>query len=1006
MRRRHLLFALSFLSLIFGAANKRAAIVDAQQSPSGTSLVDVVVHEGTSMAVAVSPDRSTLVIDLQGGLWTLPVGGGTAKRITDEYNDARQPSWSPDGKRIAFQGYRDGTWRIWTVTPDGGDLKALTSGPFDDREPTWSPDGRKIAFSSDRNGNYDVWVLDVASGKADQVTRNDGNDFQPAWSVDGRELAFVSTRTPSPGVYATTIDGKERLVAEARGTVGAPSWAPDGRVLFSVLPGGGFGGGGGTMSQTQLLLATQPIASGEDYHPFHAQWLSADEFIYTADGRIKRRSIKGGAAAPIDFTATLHVSPPSYARKTRDFDSTAPQPVKGIIHPVMSPDGKQLTFAALGDIWTMPLGGTPVRLTDDTFVDTDPSWSPDGTKIVFSSDRAGGMDIWVRDLKSGQDKRMSTTPNAEMSAAWAPNGRAIAFVSNADYEQGEVHVVPAEGGEPQRVLDRSFGVGYPAWSADGRFLVTPSFKPYSTRFREGMNYYTVTPSVPGQARTVVPNLHVPIGKRSGDGPAWSPDGKLLAYVANEFLYVMPITPAGDPAGPPRQITSELTDSISWAGPAQILYMATDRLKLVNVADKSTKDVPINLTWQRKIPTGRTVVHAGRLIDMTSANARNDVDIVLDGHRIRSVEPHRADLHTGTVVDASGLTVMPGLIEGHGHQQKEAGTLFGRAFLAYGITTVRSPGGVPYEAIEDRESMESGRRVGPRVFLTGYLLDGWRPYYPIASTAPDEAVVDMEVERAQRLGYDLLKTYVRLPDVLQKRAIEGAHRIGIPTSSHEIYPAALSGADSVEHLGATSRRGYSPKQSGMGRAYEDVIQIIAKQRMTITPTVALGGYQAAVSVDPSLLQDPRMKQLQSAWVGQPDGGGGRGGRGGGNDPEAFRRVMARSTKFLMDLQRAGVTLIAGVDAPLVPNGLALHTEIAGYVEAGLTPYEALKTATINTATLLNAQKDLGTIEPGKLADLVIVEGNPLENIRDTTRVRKVIRDGEVIAVEDLLAPPKK
>jgi hypothetical protein len=314
--------------------------------------------------------------------------------------------------------------------------------------------------------------------------------------------------------------------------------------------------------------------------------------------------------------------------------------------------------------------------------------------------------------------------------------------------------------------------------------------------------------------------------------------------------------------------------------------------------------------------------------------------------------------------------------------------------------------VPYEAIEDRESMESGRRVGPRVFLTGYLLDGWRPYYPIASTAPSEAVVDMEVERARRLGYDLLKTYVRLPDLLQKRAIEGAHRIGIPTSSHEIYPAALSGTDSVEHLGATSRRGYSPKQSGMGRAYEDVIQIVAKQKMTITPTIALGGYQAAVAVDPTLLQDPRMKQLQPAWVGAGGGGGGgRGGRGGGGD-DAFRRVIARSAKTIADLQRAGVSIIAGVDAPLVPNGLALHTEIAGYVEAGLTPYQALQTATINTATLLNAQKDLGTIEPGKLADLVIVEGNPLVNIRDTTRVRKVIRDGEVIAVEDLLAPPKK
>jgi ribosome-associated protein YbcJ (S4-like RNA binding protein) len=194
---------------------------------------------------------------------------------------------------------------------------------------------------------------------------------------------------------------------------------------------------------------------------------------------------------------------------------------------------------------------------------------------------------------------------------------------------------------------------------------------------------------------------------------------------------------------------------------------------------------------------------------------------------------------------------------------------------------------------------------------------------------------------------------------------------------------------------------------MGRAYEDVIQIIAKQRMTITPTIALGGYQAAVAVDPSIAQDPRMKQLQPSWAqAGGGGGGGRGGRGGGGpDAEAFRRVISRSAKTLTDLLRAGVPIIAGVDAPLVPNGAALHTEMAGYVEAGFTPFQALQTATVNTAALLNVQKDLGTIEPGKLADLVIVEGNPLVNIRDTMRVRKVIRDGEVIALEDLLSPPK-
>src|SRR5262249_43844772 len=188
------------------------------------------------------------------------------------------------------------------------------------------------------------------------------------------------------------------------------------------------------------------------------------------------------------------------------------------------------------------------------------------------------------------------------------------------------------------------------------------------------------------------------------------------------------------------------------------------------------EVLMDLRWGGQNPTARFVVHAGRLIDGRQQTARTDIDIVVEGHRIRSVEPHRAELHTGTVVDATGLAVMPGLIEGHGHQLKEDGVLFGRVHLAYGITTVRSPGGVPYEAVEDRESIDSGRRIGPRVFLTGYLLDGARPYYPLASTAPTEAVVDMEVERARRLDYDLLKTYVRLPDLLQKRAIEGAHRI--------------------------------------------------------------------------------------------------------------------------------------------------------------------------------------------------------------------------------------
>lgn len=996
MKRREFLIESAAAITIAGRSwaqtrNKLSSVFP--ETNGSTPAMDVTVREGTSMSVAVSPDGRTLAMDLQGSIWTLPATGGMAKRITDLFNDARQPAWSPDGKWIAFMGYRDGGYCIWAVAPDGSGQHKLTWGPFDDREPAWSHDGTSIAFSSDRRtstgGSYNIWVLDLRNGDIRQVTRSSGEHRMPSWSPDDKEIAFSSTRENHQSVWAVKVsDGVERKVFTAAGPVDAPSWSPGGKVVY-------YANAPGT---SQLAMDGKPLTGTENAFAFRASWASAAEFYYISDGRIRKRSIDGNAPQTIEFTATLQVTRAQYPRLKRNLNSTAPRQALGIVHPVLSPDGKRIAFAALGDIYVLNIGSKPENITRDKYFDTDPAWSPDGRQLVYSSDKGGHLlQLSIRDMVTGRDRQLTDLTTQPLGATWSPDGKRIAFFAvNAMWGEATLSVVDVASGSVTKIHDSLFAPGTPTWSPDGKRVAIAMLAPYSKSFREGTNQVLTIASegAGGDEKWFAPVSDLSIDSRSGSGPVWSPDGTRMAAICEGVLVVWPVSIAGEPIGPPRRITTEMAHSPTWSGDSRyILYQSMDKLKIVDLETGETRTIHLDLKYTPAIPSGRIVVHAGLLVDGKSPTARSNVDIVIEGNRIRSVTPHGVAAHPGAkLVDASRFTVMPGLIEYHTHLQSDYGGTEHLAWLAFGITSVRCPGGAPYEAAEDREANEAGVRPGPRIFATGYMMEWHRLYYKASVAVSSAAHLEMELERAKVLQHDLIKSYVRLPDLQQKRVVEFAHGIGIPAASHEIYPAAFVGVDSVEHTGATSRRGYSPKIATLQRSYEDVIQLLGKSRSFFCPTLVRPGTQKLLADDPGLRKDPRFN-LYPEWVrAELQAPSGRGGRAGASSGGA-----GGSGKMVMDAMKAGARIVAGTDTP---NGLNLHGELMSYVIAGMTPYEALRCATVNPAEAL--QLDAGTIEPGKLADLVIVEGNPLEDIANAHKVTRVIANGRLFEMEELLA----
>ncbi|QFZ18976.1 amidohydrolase family protein [Saccharothrix syringae] len=945
------------------------------------------LREGTNTSVARSPDGRWLAIDVAASIWVLPADGGQARRLTGQLQDATLPTWSPDGRTIAFQSYRDGNFHVYLVDAAGGEPRRVTSGSYDHREPAFSPDGRRIALTSDRGGSYGVWLLDLASGALTALTGPPDEVGAPRWSADGRRLVFAVNEN---AVDVVTVDTGERVrvaTAPTGARVLGAGFGPDDRTpCYTLL----------RLDRADLVLGDRQLTDGEDVFGFAATWVGRT-VLYTADGRIRRRDLDG-PVRDIPFEATVPVTPRAPRRRAPGLDAVAPTPVRGIASPVVSPDGRQVAFRALNAVHLVPItGGTPRRLTDGRYFDSDPDFAPDGRSLVYSSDRRGVPALWSRDLATGEEEFLGGAPGAQTTPRYAPDGTRIAYVD----QDGAVWVLDVPTGGRRQVTPALFMPGRPTWSADGTVLALAAVKPFSRRFREGTSQVLTVDLGSGELRYTEPMPFRSIATRGDDGPVWSPDGRHLAFVVESTAHVVRVDAAGRFLGDPRQVTREVTDSLAWCGSDTLVYLCNGRLRRVGLDGGPARTIRLDFTWRRPRPPERTVIHAGAVWTGEQDRLRRDVDIVVERGRVSEIRPHRASAGD-RVVDARDLVAMPGLVDAHNHwhlRGRQWGARQGRLWLSYGITTTRSPGDPAYQMVETREALAAGTLVGPRFFGTGEAVDGSRVYYNFMRPTLSRAQLDLELKRALELDYDMVKTYVRLPVELQRETVEAAHRAGVPLSSHYLYPAAAFGMDGMEHVGATNRLGYSHTISRTGRAYQDVVELFVTSGMSVTPT--LFHSRALYAEDKSLVTDERTRVLYPPWeyqryVADADLAG--------TPASTFsREVLAGWVDAVLRVHRRGGLVICGTDAPLDSVATSTHQNLRAMVEFGFTPFEALTTATRNPATWLGLSGQIGVLRPGAHADISLVSGDPLADIRAAAAVRRVFVGGVGHRVEDLLAP---